>query len=93
MILRAPERHGAGSAAFDDGDFEGATLHDGDGDSPAVPVITLNPGITYVVVLDIPTCPPTANTDHILVISVVGGGQTYEELQYGSAPAVGDVVV
>ena len=34
-----------------------------------------------------------ANTDHILVISVVGGGSTYEELQYGSAPSVGDVVV
>ena len=84
---------GAGNAVFDDGDFSGATAHDGDGDTVATPVITLNPGTTYVVVLDIPTCGPTANTDHILVISVVGGGTTYEELQYGSAPAVGDVVV
>ena len=82
---------GAGSAAFDDGDFSGATLHTGDGEGGAA--ITLNPGTTYVVVIDVPTCGPTPNTDHILVISVIGGGSTYEELQYGSAPAVGDVVV
>jgi len=81
------------TAAFDDGDFSGATAHDGDGETVAAPIITLNPGTTYVVVIDIPTCGPTANTDHVLVISVVGGGSTYEELQYGSAPAVGDVVV
>ncbi len=80
-------------AAFDDGDFSGATAHDGDGETVVAPVITLNPGTTYVVVIDIPTCGPVANTDHVLVISVVGGGSTYEELQYGSAPAVGDVVV
>ena len=82
---------GAGNAAFDDGDFSGATAHDGNGETVAG--ITLNPGTTYVVVIDVPTCGPTANTDHILVISVIGGGSTYEELQYGSAPQVGDVVV
>ena len=82
---------GAGSAAFDDGDFSGATLHTGDGEGGAA--ITLNPGTTYVVVIDVLICGPTPNTDHILVISVIGGGSTYEELQYGSAPAVGDVVV
>ena len=81
------------AAAFDDGDFSEATTHDGDGDTLANPIITLNPGTTYVAIIEIPTCGPEANTDHILVISVTGGGSTYEELQYGSAPAVGDVVV
>ncbi|HII18855.1 MAG TPA: hypothetical protein HA311_05805, partial [Candidatus Poseidoniaceae archaeon] len=51
------------------------------------------PGTTYVVQMDVSNCVPTANTANILVLSVVGGGQTYEELQYGSSPAVGDVVV
>jgi hypothetical protein len=53
----------------------------------------LNPGITYVVELEIGGCAPAANVDHILIIAVDGGGNTYEELQYGSSPAVGDVVV
>jgi hypothetical protein len=57
------------------------------------PVITLNPGTTYVVDLDITGCAPSANQDHIMIISVDGGGNTYEELQYGSSPDVGDVVV
>jgi hypothetical protein len=43
--------------------------------------------------MGVTTCPPVANTDHIMVVSVIGGGTTYEELQYGSAPDVGDVVV
>ena len=74
---------GAGAAvAFADGDFTGATVHTGDGAGGAA--ITLNPGTN---------CAPSANTDHIMVISVIGGGTTYEELQYGSAPTVGDVVV
>jgi exportin-1 len=55
--------------------------------------ITLNPGTTYVFVMSVANCAPSANTDHIMVISVIGGGTTYEELQYGSAPTVGDVVV
>jgi len=86
---------GGGVAAFDDGSFIDATDHEGDGDtdlSPADP-ITLQPGTTYVRVLDVPNCAPSANTDHVLIISVEGGGNTYEALQYGSAPDVGDVVV
>lgn len=83
----------AGTATFADGDFSGATAHTGDGATVATPVITLNPGTTYVVELAIDGCAPAANSDHILVISVDAGGQTYEELQYGSAPSVGDVVV
>ena len=60
----------------------------------ATPVaLTLNPGTTYVVVLDITECAPYANQDHIMLFTVIGGGSTYEELQYGSAPTVGDVVV
>jgi len=83
---------GAGAAvAFADGDFTGATLHTGDGAGGAA--ITLNPGTTYVFVMSVANCAPSANTDHIMVISVIGGGTTYEELQYGSAPTVGDVVV
>ena len=83
---------GAGAAvALADGDFTGATLHTGDGAGGAA--ITLDPGTTYVFVMSVANCAPSANTDHIMVISVIGGGTTYEELQYGSAPAVGDVVV
>ena len=82
---------GAGAVSFADGDFTGATVHTGDGAGAAA--ITLNPGTTYVFVMGVTTCPPVANTDHIMVVSVIGGGTTYEELQYGSAPSVGDVVV
>ena len=82
----------ADSTAFAQGDLSGATLHIGDG-ANAGAAITLEPGTTYVVVLEIDECIPTANTDHIAIFSVDGGGATYEELQYGSAPTVGDVVV
>ncbi len=87
---------------FAQGDLIGATLHTEDGRSgdvdnggvPATPVaLTLNPGTTYVVVIDITECAPYANQDHIMLFTVIGGGSTYEELQYGSAPTVGDVVV
>jgi len=78
---------------FADGSFTQATAHTGDGSTLVAPVITLIPGTTYVVVLDIAGCAPTANEDHILIVAVNGGGNTYEELQYGSSPAVGDVVV
>ncbi|MBF14393.1 MAG: hypothetical protein CMA97_02635, partial [Euryarchaeota archaeon] len=77
--------------AFAQGDLEGATEHTGDGAGGAA--ITIDPGTTYVVVLEIDECIPIANTDHIAIFSVDGGGATYEELQYGSAPSVGDVVV
>jgi archaellin len=83
----------AGVATFADGGFDEATDHTGDGTTLQAPVITLNPGITYVVELEIGGCGPAANVDHILIIAVDGGGNTYEELQYGSSPAVGDVVV
>ncbi|MGB1492732.1 MAG: hypothetical protein ACPG8X_05330, partial [Candidatus Poseidoniaceae archaeon] len=76
---------------FAQGDLTGATEHTGDGEGTAA--ITLNPGTTYVVVLDIDECAPAANTDHIMIFTVTSGGSTYEELQYGSSPTVGDVVV
>jgi len=79
------------STVFAQGDLAGATLHTGDGAGAAT--ITLNPGTTYVVVLDITGCAPSSNQDHVMLFTVVGGGSTYEELQYGSAPTVGDVVV
>ena len=87
---------------FAQGSLIGATVHTGDGESgdvgnggvPAAPVsLTLDPGTTYVVVLDVTECEPAANTDHIMILTVIGGGNTYEELQYGSSPTVGDVVV
>jgi len=87
---------------FAQGDLIGATTHTNDGRSgdvddggvPATPVaLTLNPGTTYVVVLDVTECAPAANTDHVMLFTVEAGGSTYEELQYGSSPAVGDVVV
>ena len=81
---------GGGTAAYADGSFTGATAHTGDGIAGTT---TLLPGTTYVVVIDITLCPPVANADNIMVISVNGGGNTYEELQYGSSPSVGDVVV
>jgi len=76
---------------FAQGDLTGATVHTGDGAGAVA--ITLNPGTTYVVVLDIDECAPAANTDHIMIFTVTSGGSTYEELQYGSSPTVGDVVV
>jgi flagellin FlaB len=79
------------NAVYADGTFSGATVHTGDGAGGAA--ITLLPGTTYVISLDITGCVPTANENHILIISVNGGGNTYEELQYGSSPSVGDVVV
>ena len=78
--------------AFAQGDLSGATLHTGDGANGGA-AITLDPGTTYVVVLEVDECIPVGNTDHIAIFSVDGGGSTYEELQYGSAPTVGDVVV
>ena len=82
---------GAGGTAFAAGSFTAATLHTDEGTGGAL--ASLNPGTTYVVQMDISNCVPAANTAHIMVLSVVGGGQTYEELQYGSDPSVGDVVV
>ena len=93
------------NTVFAQGDLIGATPHTDDGRSgdtnaapvagtPAAPVaLTLNPGTTYVVVLDVTECAPAANTDHVMLFTVEAGGSTYEELQYGSSPAVGDVVV
>ena len=82
---------GDDTTEFAQGDLTGATVHTGDG--AGVAAITLNPGTTYVVVLNIDECAPAANTDHILIFTVTSGGSTYEELQYGSSPTVGDVVV
>ena len=76
---------------FAQGDLTGATVHTGDGAGAAA--ITLNPGTTYVFVMEIDECGPVANEDNILIFTVDGGGSTYEELQYGSSPSVGDVVV
>ena len=93
VICEDPDGGGVGVATteFAQGDLTGATLHTGDGAGGAA--ITLNPGTTYVVVLDIDECAPVANTDHIMIFTVIGGGSTYEELQYGSSPTVGDIVV
>jgi flagellin FlaB len=76
---------------FAQGDLTGATVHTGDGSGVAA--ITLNPGTIYVFVMEIDECAPTANNDDVLILTVDGGGATYEELQYGSSPSVGDVVV
>ena len=76
---------------FAQGDLTGATVHTGTGAGGAA--ITLNPGTTYVFVMEIDECAPAANSDHVLILSVDGGGSTYEELHYGSSPSVGDVVV
>ena len=84
--------NGAGTdTVFAQGDLTGATVHTDDGAGAAA--ITLNPGTTYVFVMEIDECAPTANTDDVLILTVDGGGATYEELQYGSSPSVGDVVV
>jgi flagellin FlaB len=82
----------AGTATvFAQGNLQGATVHTGNGAGAAA--ITLNPGATYIFVMGIDVCPPVSNADHVLILSVTGGGATYEELQYGSSPSVGDVVV
>jgi len=76
---------------FSEGTFLGATIHSENGTGNTA--ITLNPGTTYVVSISVVGCAPAANADNAMVISVIGGGDTYESLQYGSSPAVGDVVV
>ncbi|MGB1437236.1 MAG: hypothetical protein ACPG7Q_03705, partial [Candidatus Poseidoniaceae archaeon] len=58
----------ADTTEFAQGDLTGATEHTGDGEGTAA--ITLNPGTTYVVVLDIDECAPAANTDHIMIFTV-----------------------
>jgi flagellin FlaB len=94
----------ADTTAFDQGDLTVATAHTGNGrtgDTTATPAgtianpvaQTLNPGSTYVAVLQINDCIPVSNTDHVAIFTVDGGGNTYEELQYGSSPSLGDVVV
>ena len=79
------------TTVFAQGDLTGATVHTDNGAGAAA--ITLNPGTTYVFVMEIDECAPTANNDDVLILTVDGGGSTYEELQYGSSPSVGDVVV
>jgi len=76
---------------FAQGALTGATIHTGTGAGGAA--ITLNPGVTYIFIMEINECAPAANADHIMILTVDGGGSTYEELQYGSSPSVGDVVV
>ncbi|MEZ7995005.1 MAG: hypothetical protein QMC43_05910 [Candidatus Poseidoniaceae archaeon] len=76
---------------FAQGDLTGATIHTGNGAGALA--ITLNPGVTYIFIMEINECTPAANADHIMILTVDGGGSTYEELQYGSSPSVGDVVV
>jgi len=81
----------ADTTEFAQGDLSGTTIHTGDG--AGATTITVQPGTTYVVVMEIDECIPTANSDHILLFTVDSGGSTYEELQYGSSPTVGDAVV
>ena len=81
----------ADTTEFAQGDLSGTTIHTGDGAGGTT--ITIQPGTTYVVVMEIDECIPTANSDHILLFTVDSGGSTYEELQYGSSPTVGDAVV
>jgi tRNA-binding EMAP/Myf-like protein len=81
----------ADTTAFAQGDLAGTTIHTGNGAGGTT--ITVQPGTTYVVVMEIDECIPTANSDHILLFTVDSGGSTYEELQYGSSPTVGDAVV
>ena len=76
---------------YSEGTFLGATIHTGDG--AGVAAITLNPGTTYVVSISVVECAPAVNADNVMVISVTDGGDTSKLLQYGSSPAVGDVVV
>ncbi|MDP6865418.1 MAG: hypothetical protein QGG62_00595 [Candidatus Poseidoniaceae archaeon] len=82
---------GDDTTEFAQGNLDGTTIHTGDGATAGA--LTLNPGTTYVFVMEIDECGPAANQDHVLLFTVDGGGSTYEELQYGSAPSVGDVVV
>ena len=53
------------------------------------------PGQVYqsTLVVNAGTCPPTASTNHYLVIAAGNAGFTYEVLSYGSAVTQGTVVV
>ena len=82
-----------GSAEFSESDFSNSKLHNEENNTE-----TLEPGTTYVLILELTSdtdegCKIRANADDVLVISIEGGGATYENLNYGSSPQSGDVVV
>ena len=82
-----------GSAEFSESDFSNSKLHNEENNTE-----TLKPSTTYVLILELTSdtdegCKPKANTDDILVISIEGGGSTYETLQYGNSPQTGDLLV
>ena len=76
---------GAGTPGLADGDLSAATELD-DATTPADD--TFLPGETYMVHLNVgdggPTCAPTLNEEHQMVISAKGGGTTFETLSYTS---------
>jgi flagellin FlaB len=77
---------GGASAAYAEGDFSLAeTLAE-------VGAGTFNQGVTYMIALDITSCPATIGDMDTLLISVEGGGSTYELLQY-TGITEGDPVV
>jgi archaellin len=67
---------GAANAAFAQGDFSLAENLDETGAG------TFDQGVTYMIDIDITNCPATIGDQDTLLISVEGGGSTYELLQY-----------
>lgn len=84
---------GNGSTESSGSDFSNSKLHNEENNTE-----TLEPGSTYVLILELTSdtdegCKIRANADDELVISIEGGGSTYEQLQYDGSPQTGDVVV
>ena len=77
---------GGANAAFAEGDFSAAENLDETG------AATFDQGVTYMIALDISSCPAAIGDQDTLLIAVEGGGSTYELLQY-TGVTEGDPVV
>ena len=83
------ESESGDAAEFADGDFSNSTDIEGN-DGSASELIT---GETYQLLLQLQECRPEPSADHIFVISVRGGGSTYENIQYSNEINEGDVII
>jgi flagellin FlaB len=80
----------ATEAIIMNGDFAPDTTHvDGASDLLGNPVSTFNPGTVYMISLIVgdagataAACNPVLNEEHTLLVSVEGGGSTYETMLY-----------
>ena len=79
----------SGDTEFADGDFSSSTDMEGNDDSAG----EFNSGETYQLSIQLQECRPAPSAEHVLLISVLEGGSTYEEMQYPNEINEGDVII